>query len=253
MTAPSFPMSVKSFLALREGGLNRGDIVLTRSRTLSSRAIRWFMGSEFSHAALVFFVPQPEENLDNAFLLESVSSGVGLANMSSYVARRSGTDLVVLRLEGEGFDEAYFKRVRGLMLDHVKSGYDYSQIIRIGLSLLFGVRLVGSRIRKGKDMSMQEAVHATKRRRMKWLPPQFICSGFIQYGFVEALLREDGDPEPALFNDRVSVSDNDALLAVTPQDIATSPKLSWKFALRNGRVHKISTAVQGLRIISGGK
>jgi hypothetical protein len=247
----SFPMQVKPFLAMGADGLHRGDIVLTRSNTLASRVIRWILGGEFSHSALVFFVPHPEEKLENAFLLESVSGGVGLAKFSSYVEKKAQTDIVVLRLEGPEFDDAFFKRVRALMLDRVKAGYDYNRVFRMGLSFLFGLNIGWSAMRQGKDNSMQDAMKRTKRRRrFDWVPPQFICSGFIQYGFVAALLREDRDPALAMFNETITAADTNALLAVTPQDIATSSKLIWKFAIRDGRVYKLQSAEQGIKIIS---
>ncbi len=247
----NFPLRVKPFILLEQGGLRRGDIILSRSATLSSWLIRKTMGGYFSHAALVFFVPQPEEKLENAFVLESTSAGVGLANLQTYVARKSLTDFAVLRLEGHDFDEAYFKRVRGLMLDHVKSGYDYSRVFKLGLSLVFGLRLGWSRLRKGQKQSMQEAMLRTRRRSVRWVPPQFICSGFIQYGFVEALRHENRNPELALFNPNISSSNKDAILAVTPEDIATSPRLTWKFAFRRGFVHTAYSYAEARRIISG--
>jgi Permuted papain-like amidase enzyme, YaeF/YiiX, C92 family len=247
----TFPLRVKPFLRLEDGGLRRGDIILSRSRTLSSWLIRKTMGGYFSHAALVFFVPQPDERLENAFVLESTSAGVGLANLQSYVSRKSQTDIAVLRLEGAEFDDTYFKRVRGLMLDHVKSGYDYSRVLKLGLSFVFGMRLGWSSIRKGQKDSMQDAMRRTQRRRVKWVPPQFLCSGFIQYGFVETLNHENKDPELALFNETISVSNKDAILAVTPEDIATSKKLVWKFAIRRGFVHTATSYADARRIISG--
>jgi hypothetical protein len=248
---PNIPLRVKPFLLLEAGGLQRGDIILSRSQTISSWLIRKAMGGYFSHAALVFFVPQPDEKLENAFVLESTSSGVGLANLQSYVSRKSHTDISVLRLEGPQFDETYFKRVRGLMLDHVKTGYDYSRVFKLGLSFVFGMRLGWSRLRKGQKDSMQEAIRRTKRRSVKWVPPQFICSGFIQYGFVEALAQEGKNPELALFNDQIQVNNKDAILAVTPEDIATSSKLTWKFAIRGGFVHQVSNYAEARKIISG--
>lgn len=249
--SPPFPLRVKPFLLLENGGLQRGDIILSRSHTISSWLIRKTMGGYFSHAALVFFIPQPDEKLENAFVLESTSAGVGLANLQSYVARKSKTDIAVLRLEGQGFDENYFKRVRGLMLDHVKSGYDYSRVFKLGISFVFGMRLGWSRIRKGQKDSMQEAMRRTRRRIVKWVPPQFICSGFIQYGFVEALLQEGKDPDMALFNADISAGNKDAVLAVTPEDIATSPKLTWKFAIRRGFVHHVVDYADARKVISG--
>jgi hypothetical protein len=248
---PQFPMRVKQFLALPEQKLHRGDIILSRSPTLSSWLIRKATGSFFSHAALVFLVPQPEEGFNSAFLLESTSAGVGLSNLQSYVGgRRPQADIAILRLEGEGFDEGYFKKVRGLMLDHVKAGYDYGRVLNLGLSLNFGARLWWSRMSKGGKGSMREAIRRTRKRLIKWVPPQFICSGFIQYGFVEALRREDRPASAALFKEGLSEFDRDGILAVTPDDIAQSPKLTWKYVVRRGWVYEVTDYPQAQKIIS---
>jgi hypothetical protein len=246
-----FPMRVGDFLALDDKLLRRGDIVLSRSPTLSSRAIRAASGSFFSHAALVFLVPQPDEGFNNAFLLESTGEGVGLANLRGYVGgRKPAADIAILRLEGPQFDEHYFKRVRGLMLDHVKSGYDYGRVFRLALSLNFGFRWGWSTIAKGKGGAMREAIKRTRKRVINWVPPQFICSGFIQYGFVEALRRHGLPADPAIFKSGLDENDRDAILAVTPEDIAQSARLTWKYVIRKGWVHEVASYANARRIIS---
>lgn len=248
---PRFPMRVKPFLEANEPFLHRGDIALTRSPTWSSWAIRMATGGYFSHAALVFLVPQPDDGFNNAFLLESTSAGVGLANLISYVGgRRPHADVAILRLEGPEFDDTYFKQVRGLMLDHVKTGYDYGRVFNLGLSLNFGFRLGWSRLSKGGTGSMREAIRRTRRRYIKWVPPQFICSGFIQYGFAEARRRTGRSALPVLFKTDLSESDKDGILAVTPDDIAHSRKLKWKYVIRRGWVHEVSGYDEAQKIIS---
>jgi hypothetical protein len=129
-----FPMRVKAFLESETPFLQRGDIVLSRSPTLSSWAIRAATGGYFSHAALVFLVPQPDDGLNNAFLLESTSAGVGLANLQTYVGgRHPGADIAVLRFEEPGVDERYFKSVCGLMWASSESWIVVQFWISIGL------------------------------------------------------------------------------------------------------------------------
>jgi hypothetical protein len=251
--AVKFPMRVGEFLALPDQLLNRGDIVLSRSPTLSSWAIRKFTGSFFSHAALIFLVPQPSEGFNNAFLLESTGGGVGLANLKGYVGgKRPAAEIAILRLEGPQFDEHYFKQVRGLMLDHVKTEYDYARILRLGLSLNFGFRFGWSTLAKGKREGMREAIKRTRKRVINWVPPQFICSGFIQYGFVEALRRQSLPADPAIFKSGLDEKDRDGILAVTPEDIAQSHRLTWKYAIRRGWVYEVSSYSTAQKIISGG-
>jgi hypothetical protein len=178
-------------------------------------------------------------------LLESTSAGVGLANLDSYVGgRKPQAAVAVLRLEGKDFDEAFFKRVRGLMLDHVKAGYDYGRVLRIGISALFGLRLGWSRARKGEANSMRDAIRTTRRKHLNWVPPQFVCSGFIQYGFAEAMRRMGLSPKPVLFREGVTPQDRDSLLAVTPEDVATSSKLTWLYVIRRGWVYPAASYME---------
>ena len=243
-------VSVKKFLAESDQNLRIGDIILSRSPTFLSWAIRWATGSAFSHAALVFLVAHPDEGFSSSFLVESVREGVGLANIRDYIAgRHPHAEIVVLRLEGEQFTESYFKKVRGLMLDHVKSGYDFGRVMRMGLSALFSLRLGWFTISKGQQKSMEHAVTMTRRRLHKWVPPQFICSGFIQYGLAKAAEMQ-GITANVMLKEGLSPDDRDGILAVTPEDVARSPRLTWRFAIRRGYVYPVKNYDEALTRIS---
>jgi len=243
-------ISVKAFLANAEEHLRIGDIVLSRSPTYSSWAIRWATGSAFSHAALVFLVAHPDEGFTSSFLLESVRGGVGLSNLRDYIAGKNPhAEIVVLRLEGEQFTESYFKKVRGLMLDHVKSGYDYGRVMRMGLSTVFSLRLGWFTLSKGQHQSMEHAVSTTTRKLHKWVPPQFICSGFIQYGLAKAA-ELTGVTANVMLKDGLSPNDRDGILAVTPEDVARSPRLTWRFAIRRGWVHPVTDYDEAMKRIA---
>ncbi len=249
MIAPEKQMAVtvKRFLLDADTHLQRGDIILSRSPTFNSHFIRFATNSQFSHAAMVFLTPKKEEGYNNTFVLESTSAGVGLSNLKDYVLGKTRSEVVVLRLQHRQADEAFFKSVRGLMLDHVKSGYDFGRAVRIALSVVFGLRLVGSRFIKGSHKSMRNAVAGTRRRMMRnWVPPQFICSGFIQYGLVEAARRADLDVDAVLLRDNLSSRDRDGILAVTPEDFAKSTKLTWLFAIRRGFAHRVENYDEAL-------
>ncbi|MFN0194430.1 MAG: hypothetical protein ACKVP5_21075 [Aestuariivirga sp.] len=241
-----FPMPVNRFLKEANQHLMRGDIIVSRSATLSSWAIRLATGGVFSHAALVFLVPDPEDGFENTFLLESVSEGVGIANFRSYLERKAATDVGILRLDAPWYDAKLRKLIRGVMLDHVKSGYDFKTAMRIWLAVAFGARLGWFRIRKGRKSSMANAVRTAPKR---WVPPQFICSGFVQYGFVELLRRMGLDPQLAIFHEGLDPTDQNGLLAVTPDDIAKSKKLTWSFVVRRGWVHRAASFEQAVKSI----
>jgi hypothetical protein len=239
--APHFPMRVSEFLESADRYLNRGDIILSRSRTLSSKLIRATSGSFFSHAAMVFLVPQASEGFANTFLVESLYQGVGLATLVSYIGGNHPTEEIgILRLGGKEFDVNFFKQVRGLMLDHVHKPYDYGKIINLALSFLFGIRAGYAKMRN------------TKLAFKTWTPNEFICSGFIQYGYVEAMLRRGHDPTLVIFKPNVTARDREALLATTPEDLAKSQKLEWQYAVRSGWVYRAHSYEEARRIISRG-
>lgn len=85
------------------------------------------------------------------------------------------------------------------------------------------------------------------------MPPQFICSGFVQHGFAEALRRNDLPMSEVLFKEGLDKSDRAGILAVTPEDIATSGKLTWLYAIKAGRVHRVASYEAAKSIISGVK
>jgi hypothetical protein len=223
------PVPVTVFLGKGENDLARGDIVLSRSRTWISRLVRFVTGSEFSHAALVFLVPKYEEGFSSTFVLESTRRGVSLARLEDYVDRKTGhSDVVILRLVGKGFDEAYFKRVRGLMLNHIM-------------------------LQREQGDAMREAIRRTRRnRKLKGVPPEFICSGFIQYGLVQAAKYAD-QKRAALLKGDINYRDDDALLGVTPEDIARSTKLTWCWAIARGRARRVGSYGEALAFMNGGK
>ncbi len=248
------PVPVSVFLGKGENDLARGDIVLSRSPTWISRMIRRVTGSEFSHAALVFLVPKYEEGFSSTFVLESTRRGVSLARLEDYVDRKTGhSDVVILRLVGEGFDEAYFKRVRGLMLNHINAEYDYWRSFRMAVSLLFGIRLGWHLLQREQGEAMRETIRRTRRnRKLKGVPPEFICSGFIQYGLVQAAKYAE-QKRAALLKDSINYRDDDALLGVTPEDIARSTKLTWCWAIARGRARRVESYSEALAFMNGGR
>ena len=265
VTPKVWPMPVEDFLA--GNYLERADVVLTRRNwDFASWAIRYATNSPFSHAAMVFTGPQFESGYSNTFVIESGTKGVDLTNLRDYIADKSAF-LAIKRFKKDWFDETKQARVRGLLLDKIKSTYNYWAIVHIVRNLWFGV---------------QQTVQTTERRagghrhheRGEGEPPnEFICSGLVQIGFVEAVLEyiKAGQLPPSTINDVVfepeaatrlpekadwayldpesskttavlfRKQNYEALQWVTPEDLAASDKLEWLYFIKDGLVYKVST------------
>ena len=189
-----WPMPVEDFLAGKY--LERADVVLTRRAwDVSSWAIRWATNSPFSHAAMVFTGPQFESGYTSTFVIESGTSGVDLTNLRDYIADKSAF-IAIKRFKQPWFDEPKQSRVRGLLLDKIKASYNYWAIGTIARNLWFGVE----RSVSGDQKTMR------RFRERKWdAPTEFICSGLVQIGFVEAALEyiKAGTLPPTALNEVV--------------------------------------------------
>ncbi len=255
-------MPVEDFLAGKY--LERADVVLTRRAwDVSSWAIRWATNSPFSHAAMVFTGPQFESGYTSTFVIESGTSGVDLTNLRDYIADKSAF-IAIKRFKQPWFDEAKQSRVRGLLLDKIKATYNYWAIGTIARNLWFGVE----RSVSGDRKTMR------RFRERNWdAPTEFICSGLVQIGFVEAALEyiKAGTLPPTALNEVVFEPEAatrlperedwgyldaesskttavlfrkqnfDALQSVTPEDLAASEKLEWLYFIKNGMVYKVAT------------
>lgn len=241
-TEAKFPMRVGAFLADADKHLHRGDILLSRSPTPASRMIRFLSGSTFSHAAMIFLVPQKEEGFETTFVIESLFAGVGVASLESYVSGRHPIEEVgVLRLEGKHFSQSFFKLARGLLLNELHKPYDYHRLFLIGLNVLFGLHLAARRVKR--------KVAVVKR----WMPREFICSGFIQYGLYQAAEKMGLDTSTVILKNGQVDPTADEMLAVTPEDLLKSQKLTWRFVIRRGWVYRVSDYPEARKIISGEK
>jgi hypothetical protein len=257
-----WPMPVEDFLAGKY--LERADVVLTRRAwDVASWAIRWATNSPFSHSAMVFTGPQFESGYTSTFVIEAGTGGVDLTNLRDYIADKSAF-IAIKRFRKEWFDEPKQSRVRGLLLDKIKASYNYWAIGSIVRSLWFGVErsVTGER----------DAVRNFRERNWD-APNEFICSGLVQVGFVEAAIEyiKAGqlpasalnevvfEPEAATrlpaqedwsyLDDETSKTtavlfrkqNFDALQSVTPENLAASDKLEWLYFIKNGMVYKVAS------------
>ena len=123
-----WPKTLDDFLA--GNYLRRADIVLTRRECdPTSFLIRWATVA-FSHAALVFPTPDQEPGIGNTFR----HRGRHRRRQPHQPARLRHRRRLVRghqALRQMWFDEEKQSRVRGLLLDNIKSEYNYWAIVRI--------------------------------------------------------------------------------------------------------------------------
>ena len=250
--------------------LERADIVLTsRKGDISSSLIRWATNSSFSHSALVFTGKQFDQGISETFVIEAGTSGVDLTQLTRYVENKSNF-IAIKRLKKDWFNADRQARVRGILLDKIKDTYDYWTIWRIAKNLWFGVQ--------AKVTSKEKAVASYHKKA--WQPPnEYICSGLVQIGFVQAIIEAIGRGElsPEVLRDVVFNKSaesrlpepgswkylgedaagtaldfqyvlNDELFATTPEDLAQTDKLEWLYLIKDGAVHKVSAYAEVLKL-----
>lgn len=237
-----FPMPVRHFLARSEIYLQRGDILLLKGKaSLYSLAIRWWTQSQFSHAALVFSIPSADEGFERTFLIEASIDGVDLTDLKHYARDLSLIyDIAIKRFERPWMTRDVQRSVRGHMLNYIKANYDYWTVLALVRRLFRRRRQAGA-----PGISLDQ-------RRALWRrtpPSRFVCSGFVQYGFMSAVSRlvatgqlpreviEDAIFKPGMMTDALP----EEILSTTPEDLAQSDKLSWKYAISRGLVHRVAS------------
>ena len=101
----------------------------------------------------------------------------------------------------------------------------------------------------GRAPTIKEYIGRTK----KYAPVDFICSGFVQYAYVDMIASavEAGLLSPSLaesarddvlFAPWVSQeSSMEDVMAVKPSELAASTRLKWKYLIYGGEVHKVSS------------
>jgi Permuted papain-like amidase enzyme, YaeF/YiiX, C92 family len=249
-----FPMPAARFLEHAERYLRRGDIVLCKGKaTLFSLAIRWWTNSHFSHTALVFAVPSAEEGFERTFLIEAGTSGVDITDLKHYAIDAARVyDIAIKRLEQPWMTTEVQRSVRGHMLNFIKASYDYVKVMALIRSLWSHVVFGFSVPAVGIDKAVRRSY------RLSRVPPsKFLCSGFVQYGFMSALRRlvatgqlPTSALDDAIFNDRIGPrADDAAILATTPQDFAQSDKLAWRYVMRRRHVYRVTSYAEVDRIL----
>lgn len=251
----SWPMPIAEF---RRGHyLHTGDVVLTsKLGSLFSFFNRVLDSSDFAHAALVFATPRSGIGLDESYLIETTFGGVELGAFGEIVqptkvyadTRRPPEYIVgVKRLERPWAAPHLRAMVSGRMLRFLDvDDYDYSMLAALAARhTQFWFRLRS--LVFGRAPSLAEYV----RRRRSYSPAEFICSGFVQFAFVD-MVREAVERgqiprdiaeevwRDVIFADWIGHDTTmEDLMGVRPIELANSDRLAWKYLIYGGEVHKV--------------
>jgi hypothetical protein len=256
----NWPMPLDQFLI--EGHMHWADICLSRNEyNPLSWLIRYATHSNFAHVALVFLRPRLEFGWQSTYVIESVFSGIEITNMHEYF-KHPRLSVAVRRLNRPWFEDEIRRRVRGRMLDDIKADYAFRTLVGLGRQFLFGLESAT----RGHKRAVVRRTQQDKKSAN-----EFICSGFIQRGYTQAIYEfiRDGKLPPEALRDVVfdrnlaTILPDDwsqftvaeatdivreyldafsaELLAVTPRDLETHPGLDWVYVITGGKAYKVSS------------
>ena len=232
---------------LSSSELQLGDIVLFRRKgSFFAKNLTRFTGDYFSHSGLIFATPHTDPGFTKTYVLECNFSGVDITPIEHFIRKRGAYVLCIKRLERDWADARLRKVIRGHALNYIKAEYSFRTLtdlfLRTEAHLLFPRRQAAPRRAKALEQNL--------RRGFK-LPRAFICSGFVQYALFEAVRRASAVSSLELeadvlsdcyfANERWTDSLQADLLSVTPQDMADTSKLSWKYLIHQGEAFDISS------------
>lgn len=259
-TNVSWPMPIERF---QYGHfLKPGDIILTtRMESFFAFLSRAFDNSRFAHSAITFITPQHYPAVEQSYVIEATFGGIDLNAFSEFLtpskifagAKRKPRYIVgIKRLETDWFTDQMRPMVGARMLRFIKDdNYNFSLLaeLAIGRSKLL------ARLRNlifGRTPTISDYLKKSK----KYAPDEFICSGFVQFAYVDMIRSavEEGllSPHnaPAAHNDVLfapwirTESTMEELMAVKPLELAGTPRLKWKYLIYDGMVHKVESEQQ---------
>jgi hypothetical protein len=253
----SWPMPLAEF---RHGHfLEPGDILLTtRLESFFAFLVKRFDNSRFAHAALTFVTPRHYPGVDRTYLIEATFGGVDLTALSEIVAPtkvyadtkdKPRYVVGIKRLETDWFNPTMRPMVGGRMLKFIKDDdYNFSLLAALAFknnSYLFKLR--------DKLFGRAPTVADFLKRSKKFAPVEFICSGFVQYAYVDMVRSAvergllpleiaEQARDDVLFAPWASpASSMEDLMAVKPLELASSPRLKWKYLIYGGQAHKVTS------------
>lgn len=195
-----------------EPQLQVADIILVRDRSLLSRTVRSVTKSYWSHAVIVFAVPNSATLFNNILVISAEDGGIEIHRIQRYTKHFDHFDLGVKRVPG--LSREIQEKVLSYVLNNVDIPYDYMRLF--GFLLYFFL----NKFRKNSQ------AHLLKRFTNE---NAFVCSSFIQKAFYEAVPKEKKDS--AVFTK--NRSSKFFLEEVTPADIARSSNCVWLYNPHN--------------------
>ena len=195
-----------------ESQLQLADIILVRDKSLLSRTIRSVTKSYWSHAIIVFAVPDAAMLFNNTLVISAENGGIEIHRIQKYTKHFDYFDFGVKRVPGLSAETK--AKVLSYVLNNVDIPYDYLRLF--GFLMYF----ILSKIRKNGQAHLQKIFTNENA---------FICSSFIQKAFYAAVPKEK--KYAAVFKE--DRSSRFFLEEVTPADIARSKNCVWLYNPHN--------------------
>ncbi len=272
LSAATWPMPLDEFL--KGPYLERADVVLTRAHgNFFSWLIRWALRSHFAHAALVYQVPHRSPEYDDTFSIEAGEMGVRIKLFRDYCTH-FGAVAAIKRVRQPWMTPERQAKVSAEALNMIETSYDYARAISLGVRALrlwwFGL----SQVVQGPQKALK------RYRRAGYKPPsELICSGLVQFGFIEAVsdLIKAGHLEPRTLADVIFIEEcakvlpadwsklaeaeqvdmvdqfksafEDELESITPEHLALSPRLDWLFVIKDCLVYPAASQEHALKLL----
>ncbi len=242
------------------GYLEPGDVLLmTKLGSLFSWMVNIFDRSNFAHSAMVFQTPHHESGIDHVYLIESSFKGVDIETLTEIVTPskiypdiKLPPDYIVgvKRLAAE-WATPQLRRIAASRMLHFMKNDDYNFTMLVALATRQTKRLYFNAARALFGQAPTVAQYMTQR--VHFSPAEFICSGFVQFAYVDmvrtaierAMIGRDIAEtawNDVLFSDHVNGETSmKQLMAVKPSELAETPKLKWKYLIHEGMVHRIES------------
>lgn len=195
-----------------EPHLQVADIILVRDKSLLSRTIREVSQSYWSHAVIVFAIPDAKTFFNNILVISAENGGIEIHRIQKYTQHFDYYDFGVKRVSG--LSGEIQEKVLSYVLNNVDIPYDYMRLF--GFLLYFFL----NKFRKNGQAHLQKRFTNENA---------FVCSSFIQKAFYEAMPKEKKDA--VIFTK--NRSSKFFLEEVTPADIARSKNCLWLFNQHN--------------------
>lgn len=237
---------------LSAGHLQQGDIVLFRRKgSFFARNLTRLTGDYFSHSGLIFATPRTDPGFTKTYVLECKFSGVDITPIDHFIKKRGAYVLCVKRFERDWVDARMRRIIRGHALNYIKAEYSFRTLtdlfLRAEAHILYP---------RSKSPHHRAQVLERNLRRGFKLPRAFICSGFVQFAFYEAV-KQAMDKELSPFEEEILAdcyfsaerwtnSLQADLLSVSPQDMADTSRLSWKYLIYDGDALEVSSQDEAL-------